>query len=157
VQAHSVNTYANLKRQSLPRRDFAPWQSIAELVDALIRDLACQRARGRRLARHKKGDRITVAGELRRNHYTGRDGEERVSWNLTADGALSAQTSKPRSARPRQSRSRSSARRPRREPVLEPPEDRVDDIFAEGPSAMRTIRESAPLPVHRVDDLWPVQ
>ena len=47
------------------------------------------------LAKHRKGDRLTVMGSLQRSRYRGRDGEERESWTVLCDAVLG-----PRSPRP---------------------------------------------------------
>jgi single-stranded DNA-binding protein len=68
------------------------------------------------LAQHKRGDRITVTGDFRRNRYTGRDGQERTSWNVTVDGILSEQV-KLRAKRTASRRRESFASPSMREPV----------------------------------------
>ena len=47
------------------------------------------------LAKHHKGDRLTVMGQLQRSRYTNRDGEERNGWTVLCDAVLG-----PRSPRP---------------------------------------------------------
>jgi single-stranded DNA-binding protein len=77
------------------------------------------------LAQHKKGDRITVTGDLRRNRYTGRNGGERVSRNLTADGAMSE---RPRhTAAPRRRRPHTNNHSPSGASLMA--EDRVNDLW----------------------------
>jgi len=41
---------------------------------------------------HQKGDLISAMGRLTRATYSGRDGNERTSWSLTAESLLSART-----------------------------------------------------------------
>src|ERR1700730_13164009 len=56
-------------------------------------------ALGGALARHVKGDVISVMGTLTRSSFTGRDGEQRSSWSLLAESVLSTRTV--RNERPR--------------------------------------------------------
>ena len=53
------------------------------------------------LARHVKGDLIGCMGELYRNRYTARDGQERESWNVTVEAIVSARTVRPGGGRKR--------------------------------------------------------
>src|SRR5215471_16506879 len=54
---------------------------------------------GDELARHQKGDLISVRGGLYRSSFVGRDGQERTSWSLTADAVISARTVRPSGGR----------------------------------------------------------
>ena len=85
------------------------------------------------LSQHQKGDLIAFMGRLTRSRYTGRDGQERASWGVTAEAIVSARTVRPgrRSvSQPlRAQRRRSPYAQPARETV---PQDGVDDIFADG-------------------------
>lgn len=53
------------------------------------------------LARHVKGDLIAAMGPLHRTRFTGRDGQERQGWSLTAESIVSAQTVRPTGGRKR--------------------------------------------------------
>jgi single-strand DNA-binding protein len=50
---------------------------------------------GEELARAQKGETVTAQGRLTRGRYTGRDGQERESWALTADAVLVAASARP--------------------------------------------------------------
>jgi single-strand DNA-binding protein len=50
---------------------------------------------GEILARHAKGELIAVMGQLTRTSFTGRDGQQRQGWSITADSILSARTARP--------------------------------------------------------------
>jgi single-strand DNA-binding protein len=83
------------------------------------------------LARHKKGDIVSVSAQLHRARYTGRDGQERSVWSLTADSIVSARSMRPGS------RSASRASRAHRQNTSardsEPrvASDPVDDLWRE--------------------------
>jgi single-strand DNA-binding protein len=47
------------------------------------------------LARHAKGDLVAVMGQVSRTRFTGRDGQERISWSVTAEAILSTRTVRP--------------------------------------------------------------
>ncbi len=51
------------------------------------------------LARHAKGDLLAAMGPLHRTRFTGRDGQEREGWSLTAESIVSARTVRPGSGR----------------------------------------------------------
>ena len=53
------------------------------------------------LARHVKGDLLAVMGPLHRTRFTGRDGQERQAWSLTAESVVSARTVRPSGGRKR--------------------------------------------------------
>jgi single-strand DNA-binding protein len=57
---------------------------------------------GDELARHQKGDLVSVAGQMCRTSFIARDGEQRTGWSLTVESILSARTVRP-SGRLRQS------------------------------------------------------
>jgi single-strand DNA-binding protein len=97
---------------------------------------------GELLARHAKGDLITVMGPMTKSTFTARDGEERSNWGLLVESILSARTARnerPRerrntspSTRSRSTRSLYSApRQSRRTSVPDLPGDRVDDLYAQ--------------------------
>jgi len=82
-------------------------------------------ATGDTLLRHQKGDLVAVMGQLTRSRFTGRDGQERSGWSLTAESIVSARTTRP-----------STRRQPARQSVYTPPSGRasvpndgVDDLF----------------------------
>ena len=54
---------------------------------------------GEELARHVKGDAISASGRMSKSRYTGRDGDERESWQLTVDAVISARTVRPTAGR----------------------------------------------------------
>lgn len=47
------------------------------------------------LLRHAKGDLCAIMGALQRTRYTGRDGQEREGWSLTAESIVSARMVRP--------------------------------------------------------------
>lgn len=47
------------------------------------------------LAKHGKGDPLSVSGKLELNKWQAQDGAERESWQLIADSIISARTSRP--------------------------------------------------------------
>ena len=47
------------------------------------------------LARHAKGDLLAAMGPLHHTQFTGRDGQEREGWSLTAESIVSARTVRP--------------------------------------------------------------
>ncbi len=53
------------------------------------------------LARHAKGDLLAAMGPLHRTRFTGRDGQERQAWSLTAESIVSARTVRPGGGRKR--------------------------------------------------------
>ena len=48
------------------------------------------------LARHAKGDPVSVSGRLQFSRYQARDGDEREQWSIVADALVSARTVRPR-------------------------------------------------------------
>jgi len=50
---------------------------------------------GEALARHAKGELVAIMGVLTRTSFTGRDGQQRQGWSITADAILSARTARP--------------------------------------------------------------
>ncbi len=53
------------------------------------------------MMRHVKGDLIGCMGDLYRNRYTARDGQERESWSLIVEAIVSARTVRPGGGRKR--------------------------------------------------------
>ena len=53
------------------------------------------------LARHAKGDPVSLSGRLQLSRYTTRDGEARESWQCIADAVVSSRCVRPRSGRRR--------------------------------------------------------
>ena len=53
------------------------------------------------LIRHRKGDLLAAMGPLYRTRFTGRDGENREGWSLTAAAIMSARTVRPAGGRKR--------------------------------------------------------
>jgi single-strand DNA-binding protein len=51
------------------------------------------------LARHQKGDLVSLSGRITQSRWTGKDGEEKTSLTLMADAAVSARTVRPNSGR----------------------------------------------------------
>ncbi|EDF4606576.1 single-stranded DNA-binding protein [Salmonella enterica] len=47
------------------------------------------------LARHQKGDLVSVAGQLQVNQWTGQDGSTQSGYTLLADSVISARTARP--------------------------------------------------------------
>jgi single-strand DNA-binding protein len=99
---------------------------------------------GELLARHVKGDVITVMGSMTKSTFTGRDGEEKSAWGVLVEALLSVRTV--RNDRPRERRETNSSTRParsRRTPAR---------LFS--PSLKQSAGNSGPLPNDRVDDLY---
>ena len=51
------------------------------------------------LARHSKGDPVSVSGRLQFSRWTDRDCDEREQWQVLADALVSARTVRPRGGR----------------------------------------------------------
>ena len=51
------------------------------------------------LARHAKGDPVSVSGRLQWSRWTDRDGDERQQWAIVADALVSARPVRPRGGR----------------------------------------------------------
>jgi len=51
---------------------------------------------------HRKGDLLAAMGELHTRRFTGRDGEEREQWSLTAEALISSRMTRPGGGRQRQ-------------------------------------------------------
>ncbi len=51
------------------------------------------------LARHQKGDLISVAGNMQLNQWTGQDGTKQQGYQVLADSVISARTARPGSGR----------------------------------------------------------
>lgn len=47
------------------------------------------------LAKHRKGDLLSVAGNMQVNQWTGQNGEIRQGWQVIADSVISARTARP--------------------------------------------------------------
>ncbi|EMA8433228.1 single-stranded DNA-binding protein, partial [Escherichia coli] len=47
------------------------------------------------LARHEKGDLISVAGNMQISQWTGQNGETRQGWQVIADSVISARSARP--------------------------------------------------------------
>jgi len=54
------------------------------------------------LARHSKGDLVSMSGRVTQNRWTGSDGEERVSMTIVADTVISARSVRPGGGRKKQ-------------------------------------------------------
>jgi len=80
------------------------------------------------LARHQKGDVIAVMGQLCRSRYAGRDGQERISWSLTAENLVSARTVR-LGSRPATSSWRPNGPRRSSRPDGELPNDSLADLW----------------------------
>ena len=50
------------------------------------------------LARHAKGDPVSVSGRVRLERYVTGDGEERETWQVLADSVVSSRSVQPRAA-----------------------------------------------------------
>src|SRR4051794_10662313 len=51
---------------------------------------------GEQLARHGKGELVTVMGVMTRSTFIGRDGSQRSSWGIAVEAILSIHTIRPR-------------------------------------------------------------
>lgn len=47
------------------------------------------------LAKHRKGDLVSVAGNMQLNQWTGQDGDTQQGYQVIADSVLSARTARP--------------------------------------------------------------
>ncbi|EFO0813376.1 single-stranded DNA-binding protein [Escherichia coli] len=47
------------------------------------------------LAKHRKGELLSVAGNMQVNQWTGQNGEIRQGWQVIADSVISARTARP--------------------------------------------------------------
>lgn len=47
------------------------------------------------LAKHQKGELVSVAGNMQVSQWTGQNGETRQSWQVIADSVISARTARP--------------------------------------------------------------
>ncbi|MGH7315686.1 MAG: single-stranded DNA-binding protein [Candidatus Rokuibacteriota bacterium] len=56
---------------------------------------------GESLARHVKGDMISVSGRLTKSAWTGKDGAERSGFSVLVDSIASARTVRPRKSFPK--------------------------------------------------------
>jgi single-strand DNA-binding protein len=105
------------------------------------------------LARHQKGDVAAVSGSLSRSRFTGRDGQERASWSITAESIASARTVRP-GGRHRTGASKSLQAEAHSERAA-PARRRSTYLRQHRPTADSDCLDI--LPNDRVDDLWPVQ
>lgn len=72
------------------------------------------------LARHQKGDLVSVAGQLQVNQWTGPDGSIQSGYALVADSVISARTAKPGGKAGQQGQATDALRRAQEQ---HPPED----------------------------------
>ncbi|MGA3767665.1 single-stranded DNA-binding protein, partial [Escherichia coli] len=47
------------------------------------------------LAKHQKGELVSVAGNMQVSQWTGQNGETRQGWQVIADSVISARTARP--------------------------------------------------------------
>ncbi len=47
------------------------------------------------LAKHRKGELVSVAGNMQVSQWTGQNGETRQGWQVIADSVISARTARP--------------------------------------------------------------
>jgi single-strand DNA-binding protein len=87
---------------------------------------------GELLARHGKGDPVTIMGGMSRSTFTGRDGETRTSWGITVEAILSVRTARPQA----------------------PPKTPVGMGTRRRRGHRSAIPATAELPSDPVDDLW---
>ncbi len=52
------------------------------------------------LAKHHKGELVSVAGNMQVSQWTGQNGETRQGWQVIADSVISARTARPVVKRP---------------------------------------------------------
>lgn len=71
------------------------------------------------LARHQKGDLVSVAGQLQVNQWTGQDGGTQSGYALVADSVISARTARPGGKKGQQGQATDALRRAQQHP----PED----------------------------------
>lgn len=80
------------------------------------------------LARHEKGDLISVAGNMQISQWTGQNGETRQGWQVIADSVISARTVRPgggqrkHTGQPQNTGAQTSSRG-------HPPQNNHDDLF----------------------------
>ncbi|STF94844.1 putative single-stranded DNA-binding protein (SSB) (Helix-destabilizing protein) [Escherichia coli] len=80
------------------------------------------------LAKHQKGDLISVAGNMQISQWTGQNGETRQRWQVIADSVISARTVRPgggqrkHTGQPQNTGAQTSSRG-------HPPQNNHDDLF----------------------------
>lgn len=79
------------------------------------------------LARHQKGDLVSVSGQLQVNQWSGQDGEPQSGYALVADSVVSARTARPGGKKGQQGQATDALKRARQNPRNEydqsPPDD----------------------------------
>lgn len=74
------------------------------------------------LARHAKGEPVSVSGRMELSRWTARNGEERERWRVIADAVVSARSVRPKGGRRRGDHAGESANASRR-PATRPARD----------------------------------
>lgn len=82
------------------------------------------------LARHQKGDLVSVSGQLQVNQWTGQDGGTQSGYALVADSVISARTARPGGKKGQQGQATDALRRaheqqPGNEYDQTPPDDHI--------------------------------
>ncbi|EGJ9167507.1 single-stranded DNA-binding protein [Escherichia coli] len=67
------------------------------------------------LARHEKGDLISVAGNMQISQWTGQNGEIRQGWQVIADSVISARSARPGGKRGQQGKATEALERAKRQ------------------------------------------
>ncbi|MCA2043706.1 single-stranded DNA-binding protein [Escherichia coli] len=67
------------------------------------------------LARHEKGDLISVAGNMQISQWTGQNGETRQGWQVIADSVISARSARPGGKRGQQGKATEAQERAKRQ------------------------------------------
>ncbi|EFG3635639.1 single-stranded DNA-binding protein [Escherichia coli] len=67
------------------------------------------------LARHEKGDLISVAGNMQISQWTGQNGETRQGWQVIADSVISARSARPGGKRGQQGKATEALERAKRQ------------------------------------------
>ncbi|HBZ4243795.1 TPA: single-stranded DNA-binding protein [Klebsiella aerogenes] len=70
------------------------------------------------LAKHRKGDLVSVAGNMQLNQWTGQDGGTQQGYQVIADSVLSARTVRPRGKTGQQGQATDALRRANEHPPL---------------------------------------
>lgn len=67
------------------------------------------------LARHEKGDLISVAGNMQISQWAGQNGETRQGWQVIADSVISARSARPGGKRGKQGKATEALERAKRQ------------------------------------------
>ena len=80
------------------------------------------------LARHQKGDLVSVSGQLQVNQWTGQDGGTQSGYALVADSVISAKTARPGGKKGQQGQATDALNRARQQQRNEYDQTPPDDV-----------------------------